>query len=115
MGTKSILSSRLTIILILVLIFTLYGLYNAQAFLIGPQITIISPQDGQNVENSYIDISGNAKNISNLYLNGHQIFTNEDGFFKEKLLLAKGYNIIQLEASDKFNRSTKKIKRVVYE
>ena len=109
------LSSKLTIILILVLIFTLYGLYNAQTFLIGPQIVVNYPKDGQNVENSYIEISGKAKNISNLYLNGHQIFTNEDGVFKEKLLLAKGYNIIQLEVSDKFNRDTKKIIRIVYE
>jgi len=100
------------IIGILLVIFMLFGLYKAKDFLVGPKIVIESPIDGQAVSNSYLEIRGAAKNVSLLYLNGRQIFTDQNGNFKENLLLARGYNILQIEAKDKFNREVK-IKREV--
>ena len=100
------------IIGILLVIFMLFGLYKAKDFLVGPKIVIESPLDGQTISNSYLEIRGAAKNVSLLYLNGRQIFTDQNGNFKENLLLARGYNILQIEAKDKFNREVK-IKREV--
>jgi len=100
------------IIGILLVIFMLFGLYKAKDFLVGPKIVIESPLDGQTISNSYLEIRGAAKNVSLLYFNGRQIFTDQNGNFKENLLLARGYNILQIEAKDKFNREVK-IKREV--
>lgn len=106
------MNKKYLIILILVIIFLFFGLYRARNFLEGPKIVIESPIDGQAVSSSYLEIKGVAKNVALLYLNGRQIFTDQNGNFKENLLLARGYNIIQIKADDKFNREVK-IKREV--
>lgn len=103
---------RVGFILIPIIIFALYGIFIGRNFLIGPEIIMESPQNGITVSDPYLEIKGLAKNISLLYINGRQIFTDKKGEFKENLLLAKGYNILQIEARDKFNREVK-IKREI--
>ncbi|MBI4692161.1 MAG: hypothetical protein HY773_01825 [Candidatus Terrybacteria bacterium] len=100
-------------IIILVVGFAAYGLYKSKDFLGGPKIIIESPVNGQTVSNSYLEIKGAAKNVSLLYLNGRQIFTDRNGVFKENLLLARGYNIIEVSAKDKFNREIRLKREVV--
>lgn len=100
-------------IFILVAGFALYGLYKAEVFREGPEIAVNEPRDGQTVKNSFVEISGTAKNISSISIDGRPIFTDEKGFFRENLLLAKGYNIIEVQAADKFGKKIKKIIRVV--
>ncbi len=92
-----------------------YLLYQARGYLIGPEITIDSPQAGEIVHDSYLEIKGSAFNVAGLLLNGRQIFTDEKGNFKEGLLLAKGYNIIELTATDKFGRVKKEKREVIFE
>ncbi len=101
------------IIIVLVGGFAFYGFYRARDFLMGPKITIEYPNDGEIIVNSYIEIRGAAKNISFLYLNDRQIFTDKNGLFKEGLLMARGFNIIEIKAKDKFNREIKKIRQIV--
>ena len=98
----------------LLLVFGIYGFYKAKGFLAGPGIAIEYPKNGQLVPQSHNTIKGRAVNISNLRVNGRQIFTDEGGNFEVGLLLAKGYNIIEVKANDKFNREVKKIIEVVY-
>lgn len=100
-------------ILILVAGFASYGLYKAEVFREGPEITVNKPQDGQTLKNSLVEISGSARNISSISLDGRPIFIDEKGFFKENLLLAKGYNIIEVQAVDKFGKKVKKTIKVV--
>jgi hypothetical protein len=100
------------LLILLIFSFGIFGLYKARDFLLGPKIVIESPSNGQTVSSSYLEIKGAAKNISLLYLNGRQIFTDQEGNFKENLLLARGYNIIEVSAKDKFNREAR-IKREV--
>ena len=104
---------KVGVIIILIGGFVFYGLYKSKDFLTGPKIIIESPANGQTVSNSYLEIKGAAKNVSLLYLNGRQIFTDKNGIFKENLLLARGYNIIEVSAKDKFNREIKLKREVV--
>jgi hypothetical protein len=92
-----------------------YFLYQARGYLLGPRITIESPQPAEAIHESYFEVKGRALNISSLSLNGRQIFTDERGFFSEGLLLAKGYNIIELTATDKFGRIQKEKREVILE
>ncbi len=92
-----------------------YFLYQARSFLIGPQINIDEPKEAQVVSRSYLKVIGQALNISNLSMNGRQIFTDEKGNFEEGLLLARGYNIIEITASDKFGRIKKEHRDVIFE
>jgi hypothetical protein len=107
------MNKKYLIILIPVIIFLFYGLYRARNFLIGPKIVIESPSHGQIVASSDLEIKGVAKNVSLLYFNGRQIFTDQNGNFKENLLLARGYNIIEVSATDKFGRKKKERREIV--
>lgn len=102
------------VICLLLVSFGAYGLYQAKDFLAGPEIVIEYPKNGQSVHQSYNTIKGRAVNVSILRVNGRQIFTDKEGNFEVNLLLAMGYNIIEVKVSDKFNREVKKIIEVVY-
>jgi len=114
MNTKIRTLLKIGLTITMVVVFALYGISRSQGFLKGPQIAISSPINGTISSNSAVKITGRAKNISLLYLNGRKIFTNEDGLFEESLLLAHGYNIIEIKAQDKFNREIREIRRIVY-
>jgi len=97
-----------------VLIFLGYALYEIQRIAFGPRITILSPQNGAVVSESFMEITGVAKNIKDITLNDRKIFISENGDFKEKILLSYGYNSLTLEASDKFGRWTEKTLEIIY-
>ena len=116
MATRRDIKRLLKIFIILVAVFTLlvYAGFRAKNLFLGPQLNILSPTDGQVVEQSLVEIVGTAKNISFLKLNDNKIFTDEKGVFKEKLLLSYGYNIISVEVEDRFGRVVKKTIRLIY-
>lgn len=91
-----------------------YGLYQTRNLILGPKITIAAPLNGAAIALNPVEIEGQAERIAFLSLNGGRIFTDENGNFKQKLLLARGYNIIRLEAQDKFGRTVKKVLQLVY-
>lgn len=105
--------NRLGIILICILIFVIYGLFKAGSFLTGPKVVIETPQNGRIFSSSDVEVRGWAKNVSLLYLNGRQIFTDQKGNFKETVLLARGYNIVELKAKDKFGREIRELRELV--
>lgn len=85
-----------------------YTYLKTKDYIAGPQILITSPFSGSSVSNSLIEIVGLAKNISFISLNDRPIFIDEQGNFKEKLLLYSGYNIISVKAEDRYKRSVEK-------
>jgi hypothetical protein len=93
-----------------------YSYYQSRNLIKGPQISLTSPVVGTTVENPLVSIEGTAKNISFITLNDRQIFVDNEGTFKEELLLSPGYNIWQIAAKDKFGRIVnKKIELVLQE
>jgi len=91
-----------------------YTYFQMQNLVTGPVINISEPQNGATLTSSRIEVIGTTENISGINLNDRQIFIDESGAFKEKLLLSPGYNIITLRAEDKFGRETKKILELVF-
>ena len=109
------LSIKFVLIVPVVLFLGIYFLYQARGFLIGPEIVIDSPRSGEIIHDSYLPVKGQAFNIASLSVNGRQIFIDERGVFNEGLLLARGYNIIEITASDKFGRISKEKREVILE
>lgn len=103
------------VFVVLAVIGTGYMYLRSLDFLRGPILILGSIQNGSTVGNSLVAVSGSVENIAFLTLNGRQIFTNEEGSFLEKLLLAPGYNIITLEAKDRFGRVKTERLELVYE
>jgi hypothetical protein len=92
----------------------LFVYYQSEVYRQGPVISVSTPQNGETFHSPLITIQGTAHNISYLKLNDRQIYTNENRVFEEKLLLLDGYNIITIEANDRFGRSRQEILELVY-
>ncbi len=99
---------RIGFIILLLLVIVGYSVFQAQKIIRGPIIEIYNPQNGTTFSQSLIEIEGRARNIAYLNLNDRPIYTDKNGYFKEKLLLLPGYNIIKLDARDKFKKYTEK-------
>lgn len=104
----------IVVVLVVIAVLGGYAYYQAKDFIKGPQIIILSPQNGATVSSSLLEIKGIAKNIAFLEMDGRQIFADKEGNFTEELLLAKEYNIIEIKAEDKFNKKTKKLLEIIY-
>ena len=104
------------ILLALALVGTMvwYAYSKSADFLEGPTIIILTPENGITVNHSLVEVKGTAEHIAHITLNGRQIFVTEEGFFSEQLLLSPGYNIITLEARDRFDREVKQTLELVY-
>ena len=79
----------------------------------GPELVIFSPKDNLQVTSSVLDISGTAKKISMLSVNGRTIMITPDNLFTDKLLLLPGYNRIEIKAQNKFNQEKIEILNIV--
>src|SRR3989338_8394513 len=104
---------RYGFLIILFLLLIAYSLYQARALLVGPQIWIENPQDGDTVENPLVIVEGQSKNIAWISLNDRQIFTNEKGEWSEKLLVSPGLSIMTVKARDRFGRETTRSVQIV--
>lgn len=108
MNRNAISILRTSLISLLVVVIGGYSLFQAQKLIRGPIIEISTPENGATYSQTLIQIDGRARNISYLNLNDRPIFTDKNGYFSEKLLLSPGYNIIKLDARDKFKNYTEK-------
>lgn len=106
---------RIAIIVFLLVLVLGYTLYEIHRVISGPSITMQTPENGAIVSTSTLEISGTAKNISDIEMDGRSIFIDENGNFKEQLLLSPGYNAIELTAHDRFGNQTEKIIEVMYQ
>jgi hypothetical protein len=82
-----------------------YGYFQARAYLDGPVITLESPAPGVVLEQPLFTVSGTIRNAAFISLNGRQIYTTEEGFFREQLLAPLGYTIVTLKVRDRFGHS----------
>jgi hypothetical protein len=91
----------------------IYITFQARHLIVGPQITLVEePELRQNQRQIFL--SGDAYNISHLWLNDRPIYTDAQGNFKEALILENGYTVATLRAEDRYGRETKITKQFVY-
>jgi hypothetical protein len=98
---------------LLIIVPSSYGLFRAHPLIVGPQITVISPQDGESVASTTFQISGTVKRSTAIYLQGKPITVNEKGAFTETLIAVPPYTILVLVATDKYGATTTKTLRVI--
>lgn len=91
-----------------------YAYLQSREYLRGPVIAVDEPADGSLSTTSIVALKGSARNVSFLTLNDRQIFTDERGRFTESLLLQDGYNIMLLEAKDRFGHIAQKKLELVH-
>lgn len=104
---------RYWLIAALILIVGSFVVFQARFLIMGPQIVITDAPVGPQNERQ-IFISGTAYNITHLWLNDRPIYTDAQGNFKEALVLENGYTIATLRAEDRYGRTTKVTRPLVY-
>jgi hypothetical protein len=109
---KSIL--KIVIIGAFFLFIILYGFLRSRSLIFGVKITEVNLIDGATVTEEVIQIKGNAKNALHLTLNNREISINSAGNFEEDFALLPGYNIINIQAKDKFGKSDEKNYQLMY-
>lgn len=100
--------------LVVALLIVGYGYFEARYLIGGPILSISNPKNGSESTENLIQIEGYAKNISYISLNDRQIYVDDKGFFKEPILLSAGYNIVRVNAQDKFGRKKQEMLELVY-
>ncbi len=95
---------RIILALIAIIAVVSYVFLNSRVFIAGPKISVSSPENGSGTDKNVVEIVGNTENTSAISINDRPILIDESGNFKESLLLVPGYNIIMIEAQDKFDR-----------
>ena len=98
----------------LILTVLFFAIFQSKNLIAGPKIIMDEPLNGKIYQESLVKISGKASNVSEIKLNGRNIFIDEEGLFEEEVLLSYGYNMIILEAKDRFDRKTKKELKLVF-
>lgn len=95
---------KIVLALIAIIAVVSYVFFNSRVFIAGPKISVSSPENGSGTDKNVVEIVGNTENTSAISINDRPILIDESGNFKESLLLVPGYNIIMIEAQDKFDR-----------
>lgn len=95
------------------ILFVGYAVFQARFILAGPVVTLQNvPESIQNQR--LINLEGIAENIVFLTLNGRQIYTDKNGYFKEALVLENGYTIATLQAHDRYGHERSYTQEFVY-
>lgn len=82
-----------------------YVIFQARFLISGPQISLTTEQPFRHNERQ-VTITGEAYNISRLWLNDRQIYTDAQGNFTEVIILENGYTVATLRAEDRYGRET---------
>ena len=90
-----------------------YVVFQARFLIEGPEI-ILKEEPARVESERTVMLTGFAKNITEIYLNGRQIFTDEYGNFNEALVLENGYTIATIAAVDRYGRQTRVVRPFIY-
>jgi len=88
-------------------------MFQARFLITGPQITLTDEPDTRQNER-VVTLTGKALNITHLWLNGRQIYTDVNGYFEEALVLENSYTITTLQAKDRYGRETRVVRSFAY-
>lgn len=109
-------SYRVKILLGILVFFSLglYSLFAARGIIQNPRITISEPENGSHITNPTVAITGSTNTLSSFTINGRVVPLHENNTFSNVIILKEGYNIIVLEAGDRFGRTTEKTLEIMH-
>lgn len=101
------------VLFVVLLLLSGYVIFQARFLIMGPQVTLIGELPRHTNERT-LTLRGQASNISHLWLNDRPIYTNENGYFEEALVLENGYTVATLRAKDRYGRTVSVSRSFVY-
>jgi hypothetical protein len=101
-------------ILILFIFIFYYAYFRTKDIVRGVSIDTVNIVNGETYTDSYLPITGTAKNAAVISLDGREITVSQSGEFADALLLLPGYNIVSLSAKDRYGHEVSKNYQVYY-
>jgi len=92
-----------------------YFWHQLSSFNSEPYLFISSPLTDEATNNSEIVVSGETEIGIALKINGEDVFVDEEGYFKENIMLQPGKNVIIIEVVNRFDKTAEEIRNVIYE
>lgn len=91
-----------------------YAGYQFKNVIFGIQIENVNIVDGSSINENPLRITGVAEHAIYVSLNGREISIDKNGNWDETIALLSGYNIIEIEAKDKFGNTDAKNYKLMY-
>jgi hypothetical protein len=95
-----------TLVTVLVLAGFVYLYREIGSFASVPRLIVLSPQQNMVVQGSSILVEGITDRDAKLSVNGQPVLVNDDGNFRENLVLQSGSNIINIKSINRFKKET---------
>ena len=92
-----------------------YFWYQLSSFNAEPYLFVSNPFADEVTNDSEIIVSGETEIGIILEINGEEAFVDEEGYFKENIMLQPGKNVIIIEAVNRFDKTAKEIRNIIYE
>ena len=106
-------AARNVLLGLVIALFVGYLAFQLQGFIFGSDLVLFTPRNGEHVKTSHIIIQGRATGMSFLFLDGRQVFSDDNGYFEEELILPYGLNIIRMTGKGRFGRTFEE-ERMIY-
>jgi hypothetical protein len=107
------ISPRTLIFLVSVVLTAGYLLYQGRGVIFSPSLKVFTPENGSVFENSSVLVAGKSLPGIIVWVAGKEIRTDENGFFKETLILQPGYHSLGVYVIDDFGSRTKEVLQIV--
>ena len=101
-----------TTVLILAGLFFLYR--EIKSFASVPRLIILSPNDNSQTNSNFVAVKGITDKDASVFINGQPILVDDNGNFRERLILQSGMNVIKTKAINKFKKENIKTITVRY-
>jgi len=92
-----------------------YFVWQLNQLLAPPGITLLTPQDQSLTQEAEVAVSGSIDSEASVVVNGEPVVVNEDLTFTSVVYLKEGVNVITVEASQRYSRTTVVERIVVFD
>lgn len=91
-----------------------YFFYQLHFLLSPPSLRVLEPASADFITNSaFVFLKGQTEPGVKLTINGQQSYIDKDGNFEQAINLVRGLNVIKIEATNRFGKSSFEVKRIM--
>jgi cytoskeletal protein RodZ len=98
-----------TLITIMVIAGFVYLYKEIGSFASVPKLVVLSPEQNAVISGSSISVEGITDRDAKLSVNGQPVLVNDEGNFRENLILQSGSNVISVKSINRFKKETEEI------
>lgn len=99
---------------VITVIVVAYALFQARHLIEGPIITLTNEPPATTTL-PVLELSGTARNIVSITLNGREIYTTDQGAWDETIPLQKGYTMLTIEGVDRYGNRAQVERMIIRE